>query len=65
MRICLDAAIGTPWTRHVAAPAIRTMSASQLEAAIAVAERIVADPALLPKLNRSSLQGRRLARVAA
>ena len=55
MRVCLDLAIGEPWHRRVARPAIRHLSDSQLAAAIAVAERIVADPAQLPALNHRSL----------
>lgn len=55
MRVCLDLAIGEPWHRRVARPAIRHLSDVQLAAAIAVAERIVADPALLPALNHRSL----------
>ena len=65
MRICLDAALGAPWTALVAAPAIRTMSGRQLAAAVAVAERCVAAPDLLPRLNARSLAGRRAAHSGA
>ena len=58
MRICLDTAFGAPWTQMIATPAVRTMSAAQLEAAIDVAERVVADPGLLSQLNKNSLSGR-------
>ena len=58
MRVCLDAAIGRPWHEAVRRPAIRHLTEAQLAAAIAVAERIRAEPALLPALNRQSLLGR-------
>ena len=38
MRVCLDAALGTPWTRTVARPAIRNMDDRQLAEAVRVAE---------------------------
>ncbi len=63
MRVCLDAALGSPWTVTVDRPAVRMMSQAQLGAAIAVAESIVADPSLLPALNAASLRGRRAARL--
>ena len=65
MRICLDAALGAPWTQAIAAPAIRNMSEAQLSAAIAVAERCVAVPDDLPRLNARSLAARRDARLGA
>ena len=55
MRICLDLAIGQRWDTVVRRPAIRHLSAEQLQAAVAVAERLVADPACLVALNRQSL----------
>jgi hypothetical protein len=58
MRVCLDAAIGRPWHEAVRRPAIRHLTGAQLAAAIAVAERIRADPASLPALNRQSLRMR-------
>lgn len=64
MRVCLDAVLGSPWTRQIGRPAIRTISDDQLAAAIAVAESIAAEPARLPTLNEASLQGRRAARLA-
>jgi hypothetical protein len=63
MRVCLDAALGSPWTKAVGRPAIRTMSEAQIAAAIAVAEAIVEQPDLLSDLNRRSLDGRRAART--
>lgn len=63
MRICLDAAFGTPWTHAVRAPAIRTMTSDQLALAVAIAERVVTEPRLLPDLNARSLAGRRTARA--
>ncbi len=63
MRVCLDTALGSPWTATVARPAIRTMTDAQLAAAVAVAEGILAEPARLPELNARSLAGRRAARL--
>lgn len=59
MRVCLDHAIGQPWHRQVRRPAIRHLTDEQLRAAIAIAERIAADPASLPALNRTSIAWRR------
>ena len=59
MRVCLDEALGTPWTTAIARPAIRSMSINQLAAVVGVAEAIVAQPDLLIELNRKSLEGRR------
>ena len=59
MRVCLDAAMGARWDTVVARPAVRHMTDRQLAAAIAVAERIVGDPALLVTLNAASLRSRR------
>ncbi|MBK1662840.1 GCN5-related N-acetyltransferase [Paracraurococcus ruber] len=61
MRVCLDAALGQRWDRVVRRPAVRHLSEAQLAAAIAVAERIAAEPALLPRLNAASLAMRRKA----
>ena len=61
MRVCLDAALGAPWTERIAKPAVRTASEAQLAAVIAVAEAIVAEPATLLGLNEASLRGRRAA----
>ncbi len=55
MRVCLDVAIGAPWHQRVRRPAIRNVTDEQLAAAIAVAERVAAQPSLLPALNRQSL----------
>ena len=64
MRVCLDAAFGAPWTAAVKAPAVRHMTDAQLAAAVAVAERLVAEPDALAALNRASLDGRQAARHA-
>ena len=64
MRVCLDAALGAPWTDRIGKPAVATMSDRQLAAAIAVAEAIVAEPSRLRALNDASLRGRRAARQA-
>ena len=62
MRVCLDHAIGQPWHERVRRPAIRHMTDDQLRAAIAVADRIVADPSALPGLNSQSLAWRKAGR---
>ncbi len=62
MRVCLDAAIGRPWHEAVRRPAIRHLTEAQLAAAVAVAERIRAEPGLLPALNAQSLRLRGKAR---
>ncbi len=60
MRVCLDAALGQRWDRVVRRPAVRHLSDAQLDAAVAVADRIAAQPGLLPALNQASLRSRRL-----
>jgi hypothetical protein len=55
MRVCLDLAIGAPWHQQVRRPAIRHLEDAQLARAIALAERIAADPASLAALNQESL----------
>ncbi len=55
MRVCLDLAIGAPWHQRVRRPAIRHLDDAQLARAIALAERIAAEPASLAALNRESL----------
>ncbi len=62
MRVCLDHAIGAAWHEQVRRPAIRHLDDAQLARAIAVAERVAADPASLPALNRASLAMRGKAR---
>ncbi len=56
MRVCLDAAVGARWDAVVRRPAVRHLTEAQLAAAIAVAERVAADPAALPALNAASLR---------
>ena len=63
MRVCLDAALGSPWTAAVGRPAVRHMTDAQLAAAVAVAEGVAAEPGTLPGLNAASLAGRRAARA--
>ena len=70
MRVCLDAAFGRPWHEAVRRPALRHMTGAELARAVAVAERVVADPAALFGLNAESLRlrgkaGRRRASAAA
>lgn len=62
MRVCLDNALGRPWPEVVRRPAIRHLDLDQLRAAVAVAERIQADPDALLALNQASLAWRRAAR---
>ena len=64
MRVCLDHAIGQPWHERVRRPAIRHLDDDQLRRAIALAERIAADPGVLPGLNEQSLAWRRASRHA-
>ncbi len=65
MRVCLDEAMGGPWTAVLRRPAIRSMTEAQLLATIGVAEAIVARPALLAGLNARSLEHRRALRASA
>ncbi len=65
MRVCLDHAVGQPWHERVRRPAIRHLTNDQLRAAIAVAERIAADPSALPGLNAQSLAWRQAGRQRA
>jgi hypothetical protein len=58
MRVCLDAAIGRPWHEAVRRPAIHNLTEAQLADVIAIAERIRAEPGLLPPLNAQSLRWR-------
>lgn len=58
MRVCLDHAVGAAWHSVVPRPAVRHMTDEQLQAAIGWAERIAAEPGLLPGLNQQSLQWR-------
>ncbi len=62
MRVCLDDAMGRPWTEVVGRPAIAKMSDAQLAAAVRSAEAIVEHPDTLPVLNDRSLERRRAAR---
>ena len=63
MRICLDAAVGAPWHARLRRPAVHHATVAELRRAIAVAERIVAEPSILFQLNRDSLAGRQRARL--
>ena len=58
MRVCLDHAIGRRWDELVPRPAIRHLTDEQLARAIATAEAICQDPALLRPLNAASLRMR-------
>ena len=64
MRVCLDAAIGAPWTTVVKRPAIRHLMSEQLRAAIAVADGIVSAPETLHALNEQSIRWRQEMRQA-
>jgi len=59
MRVCLDAALGGRWDRHLPRPAHRHMDDATLARAVGIAEGIVADPASLPMLDRASRVARR------
>ena len=63
MRVCLDAALGTPWSASVERPALRHMTVAQLAAAVGIAEGVATHPDTLPGLNARSLAGRRAART--
>ncbi len=65
MRVCLDHAVGQPWHERVRRPAVRHLTDDQLRAAIAIAERVAADPSALPGLNAQSLAWRRASRQRA
>jgi hypothetical protein len=60
MRVCLDTAVGVPWHNFVKRPASHHMTDDQLRMAIAVADQIIETPELLLKLNRQSIDGRKL-----
>ena len=57
-RILLDNSVGGAWRDHLAPPAYRHASDSQLRAAIALGEAVVAGDADLVVLNRKSLAWR-------
>ena len=59
MRVFLDHAMGERWDTSIQRPAIRHMQAADLARATALAESVVAAPALLPGLNAQSLAWRR------
>ena len=59
MRVCLDTSLGARWDTLVRRPAIWHLDLSQLAAAVAQAERVAAEPSLLPALNQASLALRR------
>ena len=63
MRVLLDNTLDGVWHHTVARPAIRHLTPALLERAIALGNRVVHDPALLPELNRRSLAWRRADRV--
>ncbi len=58
MRVCLDHAIGRRWDEAVGRPAVRHLTDAQLAHAVATAEAICRDPALLRPLNAASLRMR-------
>lgn len=57
-RIVLDNAVGVdrPWTEIVRQPAVKNMSSSQLEAAVALAEEVAAGDVDLVRLDSRSLE---------
>ena len=58
-RVILDAVCGRPWREVLAAPAWRHLPPDRLEAAIGLADAILAGDADLDALNRASLEARR------
>ena len=58
-RVFLDAVCGGPWRDVVAAPAWRHLSPERLEAAIALADDMMAGRVDVAALNRASLEARR------
>lgn len=64
-RVILDAVCGRPWREAVAAPAWRHLPPERLEAAIRLADAILAGEADLPALNAASLAARRARRAVA
>ncbi len=58
-RVILDAVCGGPWRDTLASPAWRYLPPERLEAAIALADAILAGEADLAALNAASLAGRR------
>ena len=56
MRVCLDAAFGRPWPEAVRRPALRHMTDAEMARAVAVAERVAAEPSFLPAMNARSLR---------
>ena len=62
MRVCLDAALGAPWSATVKPPALRHMTDAQLAAAVTIAEEMAVEPHRLGALNSASIEGRRAAR---
>ncbi|MFC5365466.1 hypothetical protein [Salinirubrum litoreum] len=58
-RIVLDTLFGDVWYDHVAdRPAVESLTADQLRAAIAIAESMLDDPDRVAELNRASLRYR-------
>ena len=64
-RVILDAVCGRPWREVVAAPAWRSLTPGQLEAAIALADDMIAGRADVAALNEASLRARRSGRRGA
>ncbi len=58
-RVILDAVCGRPWREALAAPAWRHLDPERLEAAIALADDMVAGRVDVAALNRASLAARR------
>ena len=61
-RVLLDHAVGGPWREMIPSPAYRHASDAQLEAAIALGERVRDGSVDLVALNRQSLEWRGKAR---
>ena len=63
MRVCLDHALEGPWHLSVKRPAIAHLTDQQLEAAIKVADSLVAKPDKMAELNRQSIDWRKAAKL--
>ncbi|MEN3973289.1 GCN5-related N-acetyltransferase [Sphingomicrobium sp. XHP0235] len=61
-RVLLDHAVGGTWREVIASPAYRNATDAQLDAAIALGERVLAGSVDLAALDRQSLEWRGKAR---
>lgn len=59
MRVCFDGALGRPWREAVRPPAYRNLPLAALARAVTLAERVAAEPWMLPGLDEESRRLRR------